>query len=609
MPTEFDFLISRGDSNYASFARLMEKLMVFRISGIHIRWDIVAHSTRLVELWIEKVAIGYDNAVVPFVRALSSAPNLRDLKIISVSTFCDLDATDERNSLAPIAFPNLESLFLQDLYFNTLEHLLPAIFPSSYRLTLFLTRKSLTRGAPEDEEEDFEPQFVDIHELGSVLALAQTRVDTLMLSGVLDDCWLTGPELRALLLSIPTVKTLKLHNWDLERTVWRALRRSPASRSHPEHHQFPALENLHFYCAKILNQRGLKNMMTSHPIQRMVLGAVCLDVKGGLSEWLCDEDDNIITWLNAKIPALHLVDSTYQPPEFYSHVWRLWVINRGTGRPPISICMGTSLRRPIQESPTCTNFHSRSCVKACQCTMTRVAIVTGAAQGIGRAIALQLARDGIDVAVNDISSKQADLERLVKEIEQLHRKAIATPADVSKETEVQAMVQKAVNELGGLDIVSLIITMTDEAFDKVMGVNCKGTLYCYRAAAVQMIKQGRGGRIIGASSSAGITGNALSGAYSISKFAIRAITQTAALEWGEHNITVNAYAPGVIDTPLSKGNRELRTLPLTKIINLLTISSRASACIKRHGQPEEVAALVAFLASESASYITGKLLF
>ncbi|KAG8701411.1 hypothetical protein FRC11_012193, partial [Ceratobasidium sp. 423] len=147
--------------------------------------------------------------------------------------------------------------------------------------------------------------------------------------------------------------------------------------------------------------------------------------------------------------------------------------------------------------------------------MARVAIVTGAAQGIGRAIALQLARDGVDVAVNDIPDKGAELAQLVKEIEQMGRKAIPIPADVSKESEVQAIVQKTVKEFGGLDIMvanagiilglTPILEITDEDFDRVMNVNCKGTLYCYRAAAVQMIKQGRGGRIIGASSSAGIS--------------------------------------------------------------------------------------------------------
>ncbi|KAL5633533.1 hypothetical protein ACGC1H_003880 [Rhizoctonia solani] len=325
IPVESDFLISRGHSQYASFARLIEKLMVFRISGIHIHWDTIAFSTRLVELRIEQVAVGYDTAIVPFVRALSSAPNLRDMKIISVSTFCDLDATDEQNSSAPITFPNLESLFLRDLYFNTLEHLLPAISPGSYCLTLFLTRKSLeanvTRDAPEDEAEDFEPELVDVGELGSVLV--QTRVDTLMLSGVWDGCWLTGPEIRTLLYSIPSVKTLKMDNWDLDQAIWRALRRSPAARYHPEDLWFPALENLHLCRANILNQRGLKNMVTSHPIQRMVLGAAHTDIKQGLSEWLCD-DDSIVTWFKANIPAFHLVKSTYQPPEFRSHVWQLW---------------------------------------------------------------------------------------------------------------------------------------------------------------------------------------------------------------------------------------------------------------------------------------------
>lgn len=115
---------------------------------------------------------------------------------------------------------------------------------------------------------------------------------------------------------------------------------------------------------------------------------------------------------------------------------------------------------------------------------------------------------------------------------------------------------------------STFYLVTDDLFDKLMNVNVKGVLYCYRAAAAQMIKQGRGGRIIGASSVAGIRGiwqrslgslaskfctpgSANCAAYSISKFGVRAITQTAALEWGQYNITVNAYAPGIIDTEMS----------------------------------------------------------
>ncbi|KAG8777555.1 hypothetical protein FRC12_000318 [Ceratobasidium sp. 428] len=194
--------------------------------------------------------------------------------------------------------------------------------------------------------------------------------------------------------------------------------------------------------------------------------------------------------------------------------------------------------------------------------MVKVAIVTGAAQGIGRSISLRLAADGVDVAVNDLPQKQEALGQLVKEIEALGRRTIQVIADVSKETEVRDMVNKVVETLGGLDIMVAnagviikaepILELSEDVFDETMAINCKGVLYCYKAAAAQMIKQGRGGRIIGASSIFGLKGTSGNISYALSKFGVRAITQTAALEWGQHNITVNAYAPGLINTEMSQ---------------------------------------------------------
>ncbi|KAG2050424.1 NAD-binding protein [Suillus hirtellus] len=187
------------------------------------------------------------------------------------------------------------------------------------------------------------------------------------------------------------------------------------------------------------------------------------------------------------------------------------------------------------------------------------AIVTGASQGIGRAIALRLADDGFDIALNDIATKSIELDVVASDINGKGRRTIVVPADVSVEDEVKDMIATTVRVLGGVNVMIAnagIITFGSvldadvESFDATFSVNVRGTLLCYKHAARQMIEQGRGGRIIGASSIVGKKSAKDFIAYSSSKFAVRGLTQAAAMELGPHGITVNCYAPGPIQTEM-----------------------------------------------------------
>ncbi|KAJ4481277.1 NAD-binding protein [Lentinula aciculospora] len=241
----------------------------------------------------------------------------------------------------------------------------------------------------------------------------------------------------------------------------------------------------------------------------------------------------------------------------------------------------------------------------------RVALITGAAQGIGKAIALRLASDGFKIALNDVDSKRDQLADVAEEIHKKYESDTRTIlGDVSDAHDVESMVEVVSKHMGSLDVMvanagisgphTPIISTTEGQWNDVLRINAKGVFLCYKYAAKQMIAQGRaGGRIIGASSIAGQQGLTHLSAYAASKFAVRGLTQVAAMEFGHHGITVNAYAPGAIDSPMAY-TLDLSTTPTGQAV-LSRLPSFSTL-----GKVEDVASLVSYLASQESRYITGQ---
>ncbi|KAJ6545484.1 short chain oxidoreductase [Mycena capillaripes] len=240
------------------------------------------------------------------------------------------------------------------------------------------------------------------------------------------------------------------------------------------------------------------------------------------------------------------------------------------------------------------------------------AVVTGTAQGIGRAIALRLAADGFDIALNDIASKSNELQGVEAEIAALGlgRKMGVFTADVAVEDEVRGLLSSVVEKLGGIDVMvanagickpGSFLDVSIDDWDCTFAVNVRGVFLCYQYAAKQMVAQGRGGRIIGACSLAGKQGAPKLSSYSASKFAVRGLTQAAA-ELGPHGITVNPYAPGVIESPMTDGFAHLAGLDPKIIYD----RQAAQTPVGKNGKPVDVAALVSFLASAESSFVTGQ---
>ena len=243
----------------------------------------------------------------------------------------------------------------------------------------------------------------------------------------------------------------------------------------------------------------------------------------------------------------------------------------------------------------------------------KVALVTGAGQGIGRAIALRLANDGADIAIVDV--KDEKMQTVADEVRALGRKATTFTADVSKRDEVYAAIAHAEKELGGFDIIvnnagiasiQSIADVTPEEADKIFKVNVGGVLWGIQAAAAKFKERGHKGKIINAASIAGHEGFPLLGVYSATKFAVRALTQAAAKEFASAGITVNAYSPGVVGTDMwVEIDRRMAEITGAKIGESYD-KFVGSIALGRAQTPEDVAAFVSYLAGPDSDYMTGQ---
>lgn len=234
----------------------------------------------------------------------------------------------------------------------------------------------------------------------------------------------------------------------------------------------------------------------------------------------------------------------------------------------------------------------------------KCAIITGASRGLGKAIALKLASLGANIVLNYRSSEK-EAQEVETEIKEMGVEVLSVKGDISKVEDVENLIAVAKEKFGNIDIMvnnagitkdNLILRMKEEDFDTVIDVNLKGVFNCLKAITPIMVKQ-KGGKIINISSVVGLTGNAGQVNYAASKAGVIGMTKSLAREVGSRGITVNAVAPGFIETDMTH-----------ELSDKVKEESKKNIPLKKFGKPEDVANVVAFLAGEGSDYVTGQVI-
>ncbi|MCC7354135.1 MAG: 3-oxoacyl-ACP reductase FabG [Anaerolineae bacterium] len=235
----------------------------------------------------------------------------------------------------------------------------------------------------------------------------------------------------------------------------------------------------------------------------------------------------------------------------------------------------------------------------------KVAIVTGSGTGLGQAFSWALAQAGADVVVTELPGKESQAEATAAEVRAAGRRAMTVTLDVTQLSAIQAMVDRVVGEWGHIDILvnnaginipKWAVEMTEEAWDKVVDTDLKGTFFCAQAVGKHIIARGGGGKIINVASIMGVVGYYYRAHYASAKAGVVNMTRVLAIEWAPHNIQVNAVAPGYVNTPLTKPMFEKREF-YEEVVRRIPLN--------RVGEPQDIAGAVVFLASPAADYVTG----
>ncbi|RYP67691.1 hypothetical protein DL771_007098 [Monosporascus sp. 5C6A] len=311
---------------------------------------------------------------------------------------------------------------------------------------------------------------------------------------------------------------------------------------------------------------------------------------------------NLRTW-----PHQHVLNRL----DFNTKFFTKQPIKHISSRASYSKDAAASIEESIQGFDACYSSTARASVEG------RNAIVTGSSRGIGKAIATRLASDGYNVCINDIPANQKGCEEVVSEIQALGRQACVAIADVSKRDEVKQMVQTSVDVFGSLDTMianagiaqaKAVLDLTEAEFERMFAVNVFGVNNCYAEAAKQMIAQGtcrpdRPGKIIGAASIVAFKPLPLLPHYSAAKWAVRGLTQAYAMELAKHNITVNAYAPGIVGTPMwDQIDAQIAEKRGVRRGDIFKQFVREYTALGRASVPEDVAKLVSFLAGSDSDF-------